>query len=182
MVLTLSSFLFFISPAGNFFPTYSLNPWSLSHTIYNLQPVYATVCNTSHLLSSNVSPSFQPFPLVLPLPFLTPILLSRLFLTLLNPVQIVFQEGDSPGVGNIYYSTRKPFPNSLFSTPHFPAILPFLPQTLLSLDISDIFVLMVTLIFLPNLKLPTIPLKELWLILSSNQTFLSLRSFSSGYL
>ena len=127
---------------------------------------------------------FQPFPLVLPLPFLTPILLSQLFLTSLNPVQVVFQEEGSPEVGKGGGVEATPIillgnliPTPLFSTPHFPAILPFLPQTLFSLDISDIFVLMVPLICLPNPKFPTIPLKELWLILSSNQTSLSLRSF-----
>ena len=84
--------------AFSFQPT--LNPWSFSHTIYNPQPVYATVGNTSHLLSSNISSSFFTLSkFVLPLPFVTPILLSQLFLTLLNPVQIVFEEGGSPGVG-----------------------------------------------------------------------------------
>ena len=40
--------------AFSFQPT--LNPWSFSHTIYNPQPVYATVGNTSHLLSNVFSP------------------------------------------------------------------------------------------------------------------------------
>ena len=38
------------------FPSQSfLNPWSFPHTIYNPQPVYATVSNTNHFLSSNIS-------------------------------------------------------------------------------------------------------------------------------
>ena len=169
----------FPQQACSFQPT--LNPWSSSHTVYNPQPVHATVGNTSHLLSSNVSSSFSTISISTST---TPILLSQLFLTLLNLVQIVFQEGGSPGVGKGGGVEATPItppgnliPNPLFSTPHFPAVLPFLPQTLLSLDISDIFVLMVPLIFLPNPKLPTIPLKELWLILTSSQTSLSLRSF-----
>ena len=72
---------------------------------------------------------FQPFSLVLPLLFLTPILLKQLFLTLLNPIQIVCQERGSPGVdkgGGVEATPIVPpgnlIPSPLFSTPHLPTI------------------------------------------------------------
>ena len=93
---------------------------------------------------------FQPFPLILLLSFLIPILLSQPFLTLLSSAPVVLPEGGSLEVGKEDGVEATPSipPESLIlkaltPTLHLSAILPFLPQTLLCLDISDIFALMV---------------------------------------
>ena len=146
--------------------------------------MYASVGNTSHLLSSNISSSFSTLSISTSTTFSnTNPTFTTISITLKSSPNSLSRRRFTRGWqgGGVETTLIIPpgnlIPNPLFSTPHFPALLPFLPQTLLSLEISDIFVLMVPLICLPNPKLPTIPLKELWLILSSNQTFLSLRSF-----
>ena len=123
------------------FPSQSfLNLWSFPHTIYNPQPVYATVSNTNHFLGSNVSSSFLTLPINTSTTF--PIT-SPTFTTISNTPK------SSPCGPSRRRLTRIGKEHGVEATPATPpeklilklltlmlllsAILPFLPQALLGL-------------------------------------------------
>ena len=140
-----SSFSF---PQPTLFSQTFLNPWSFSHPIYHPQSVYATVSNTNHFPSSNISSSFSTLSISTSSFFSNT---NPTFTTIFNTPRSS-SSGPSRrrlirgwkrgwGRGNTYYSTRKPYPQTFDSPTHPSAILTFLPQTFLGLVILGIFVL-----------------------------------------
>ena len=140
---------------------------------------------TNYPFSSNTfSFFFNPSLLIPQSPFLTLILFSLPYLTLLDLAQKVFLEGGSPEVGQedgvgatLTIPPESLIPKFLTLTLCLSAALPFLPQMLLGLVIPDIFVLMILQIFLLGPGLSIILLRGPLLILFSSQTFPSLKSF-----